>query len=90
MEFSRQEYWRELPFPSPGDLLDPRIEPVSPALQVDSLPSESLVIPYLLCPRGRLEGSSTESWWRRVTNAGPEVLSLLVMSRVGKPGPAAG
>ena len=27
--FSRQEYWRELPFPSPGDLPDPRIEPVS-------------------------------------------------------------
>ena len=29
MEFSRQEYWNGLPFPSPGDLLDPRIEPVS-------------------------------------------------------------
>ena len=33
MEFSRQEYWRGLPFPSPGDLPDPGIEPVSPALQ---------------------------------------------------------
>ena len=40
MEFSRQEYWSELPFPSPGDLPDPRIEPQSPALQADSLPSE--------------------------------------------------
>ena len=29
MEFSRQEYWSGLPFPSPGDLPDPRIEPVS-------------------------------------------------------------
>ena len=38
--FSRQEYWRGLPFPSPGDLRNPGIEPRSPALQVDSLPSE--------------------------------------------------
>jgi len=38
--FSREEYWSGLPFPSPGDLPDPGIEPVSPvspALQVDSL-----------------------------------------------------
>ena len=40
MEFSRQEYWSGLPFPPPGDLPDPGIEPGSPALQVDSLPSE--------------------------------------------------
>ena len=32
MGFSRQEYWRGLPFPSPGDLLYPGIEPQSPAL----------------------------------------------------------
>ena len=32
MEFSRQEYWSGLPFPPPGDLPDPGIEPVSPAL----------------------------------------------------------
>ena len=32
MEFPRQEYWHGLPFHSPGDLLDPGIEPVSPAL----------------------------------------------------------
>ena len=37
---SRQEYWNGLPFPSPGDLPDPGIEPGSPALQTDSLPSE--------------------------------------------------
>ena len=35
MGFSRQEYWSGLPFPSPGDLPNPRIEPVSPALQTD-------------------------------------------------------
>ena len=34
--FARQEYWSGLPFPSPGDLPDPRIEPVSPTLQADS------------------------------------------------------
>ena len=33
MGFSRQEYWSGLPFPSPGDLPDPRVEPGSPALQ---------------------------------------------------------
>ena len=37
MGFSRQEYWSGLPFPPPGDLLDPGIKPKSPALQVDSL-----------------------------------------------------
>ena len=40
MGFSRQEYWSGLPFPSPGDLPDPGIEPRSPALQADTLPSE--------------------------------------------------
>ena len=40
MEFSRQEYWSGLAFPSPGDLPDPGIEPRSPALQVGSLLSE--------------------------------------------------
>ena len=43
MGFSRQEYWSGLPFPSPGDLPDPGIEPISPVLQADSLPVESLV-----------------------------------------------
>ena len=38
--FSRQEYWRGLPFPSPGDLPNPGIEPWSPTLQADSLLSE--------------------------------------------------
>ena len=46
MEFSRQEYWSGEPFPSPGNLPNLGIEPGSPALQVDSLPSE---------PPGKLE-----------------------------------
>ena len=41
MEFSRQEYWSGLPCPLPGDLLDTVIDPWSPALHVDLLPSES-------------------------------------------------
>ena len=38
--FSRQEYWSGLPFPSPGDLPNPGMEPRSPTLQEDSLPTE--------------------------------------------------
>ena len=40
VEFSRQEYWSGLPFPSPGDLPNPGIKPGSPALKADALPSE--------------------------------------------------
>ena len=40
MGSSRQEYWSGLPFPSPGDLPDPGVEPGSPALQADTLLSE--------------------------------------------------
>ena len=36
LEFSRQENWSGLPFHSPGDLPDPGIEPMSPALQADA------------------------------------------------------
>ena len=38
--FSRQEYWSGLPFPSPGDLPDPGINPRSPAFQAHALTSE--------------------------------------------------
>ena len=41
MEFSRQKYWSGLPFPSPGHLPNPGIKSGSPALQANSLPSES-------------------------------------------------
>ena len=46
MEFPRQESWSGLQFPSPGDLPDPGIELQSPALQADTLPSESRGKPY--------------------------------------------
>ena len=40
MRFPKQEYWSGLPFPSPGDLPDPGIEPGSPALWAYALTSE--------------------------------------------------
>ena len=46
MGFPRQEHWSGLLFPSPGNLPDPLLELVSPALQVDSLPLTYLGSPY--------------------------------------------
>ena len=43
MEVSKQEYWSGLSFPSPGDLPNPGIQPMSPALQANSLPAEPQV-----------------------------------------------
>ena len=48
VEFSRQEYWDGLPFPSPGNLPKPGNEPGSPSLQADSLPSEPLGKPICM------------------------------------------
>ena len=48
MEFSRQEYWSGLPFPSPGDLPDPGIEPASPTLAGGFFTSEPPDKPCLL------------------------------------------
>ena len=70
MGFSRQEYWSGLPFHSPGDLPNPGIEPRSPALQADSLPSKppgkpraSWQVPY--CGgRGRGGIPNTSNYWR--------------------------
>ena len=70
LEFSRQEYWSGLPFPSPGDLLEPGIELRSPAMQVDSLPSEppgkTFNLNYLLkspiSKHSHIGGSTCEFW----------------------------
>ena len=48
MGFSRQDCWSGLPFPSPGDLPDPGIEPGSPTLQADALLSEPVFINWFL------------------------------------------
>ena len=47
MGFSRQEYWSGLPFPSPGDFPNPGIEPGSPIVRADTLPSEPPGKPWL-------------------------------------------
>ena len=49
MGFPRPECWSRLPFPSPGDLPDPRIEQQSPASQADSLPTELPGKPIFIC-----------------------------------------
>ena len=85
MGFSRQEYWSGLPFPSPGDLSDPGIEPRSPALQADSLPSEiSGRAGGKRGDRGWDGWTASPTWWMWVwVNSGrqwrtgePEVCSL--------------
>ena len=48
MGFSRQEYWSGLPFPSPGDLPDPGIQPGSPALEANALTSEPPYAEYIM------------------------------------------
>ena len=59
MEFSRQEHWKGLPCPSPGDHPDPRIKPGSPALQADSLPSEPIGKPSFPRKKGLKPKSET-------------------------------
>ena len=58
MEFSRPQYWSGYPFPFPGDLSNPEVEPMSPALQADSLTNE---------PPGKPKntgvGSLSLLWW---------------------------
>ena len=58
--FSRQECWSGLPYPSPGDLPDPGIEPGSPTLQEDSLPSEPPGKPLSDYYRSYYKGSDPE------------------------------
>ena len=82
MGFSRQEYWSGLPFPPPGDLFHPGIEPRSPALQADALLSESpgkipinslasFFYPFSKCGRGL--GAETGLAWAPVPH--PRVLA---------------
>ena len=80
MEFSRQEYWRQLPFPSPGDLPDPGIEPGSPALQGDSVPSK-LVSFQLILGLESASDLSLISWAHELNSLG---LTLLIHN-VGTP-----
>ena len=65
MEFSKPEYWSGEPFPSPGDLPNPGIEPGSPALQVASLPTgeENGNPLQYSCLENSMDG---EAWWATV------------------------
>ena len=58
MEFSRQEYWSGLPFPSPGDLPDPGIKAGSPTLQAEALPLSHQVF---------TENAYTNQNWQELT-----------------------
>ena len=87
LEFSRQEYWSGLPFPSPGDLADPRIESGSPALQANSLPSEPLysippfIVTYILLINQQATINSTFLiffWISKITGNGYLIRKLLI------------
>ena len=82
MEFSWHEYWSGLPFASPGYLPDPGIEPGSPALQADALPSEPpgnlpeqlSVYIYVFMEMllfVTVQGSSRQEYWSGLTFPSP-------------------
>ena len=80
-QFSRQEYWSGLPFPSPGDLPHPGIEPRSPTLQADALTSASaedvtreaptIVWPQVNSREGTQLYSSVENWIKDLLSMAP-------------------
>ena len=76
MKFSRQEYWSGLLFPSPGNLWDQGIDSGSPALQVDSLPSE----PFSRWEKEKRKGISC---WDSLRDAG--IASHLGRGDIQKP-----
>ena len=62
-QIPRHKYWSGLPFPSPADLPDPGIKPMSPALQADSLPLSHLGSPnHDICMVVSLEIEKRKSW----------------------------
>ena len=67
-EFPRQEYWSGLPFASPEDLPNPRIEPGSPALQMVSLPSEPHYLTRMVTVKEVRNGCSQDLFERRPNN----------------------
>ena len=67
MRFSSQEHWSGLPFPSPGDLPNPGIEPRSPALQADCFPTELQGKPNIYPSSREQTVSCTDSVTRRLT-----------------------
>ena len=92
MEFFRQEYWRGLPFPSPGYLPNPGIEPGSPSLQADALPSAAAAAAKSLqsCPTlydptdGSPPGFPVPGTGNPVKVAGLWYFEIVVMKSTGK------
>ena len=68
---SRLEHWRGLPFPSPGDLPNPGVEPGSPALQADSLSSESPGKPRYKHPEQKIFFRDSHTFQKFLTKRGP-------------------
>ena len=84
MEFSRRGYWSGLPFPSPGGLPHPGIEPKFPTLQADALPSEPLGKPHTL-----YFSYSLPLWFiigGEIWENGIETCIISCMKRVASPG----
>ena len=94
MEFSRQEDWSGLPFPSPADLPDPGIKPRSPALQADALPSEPPGKPrlnkmwpllsrshILLCHINALIDHYQMTWQKKVEHPHPHSIESILKLR---------
>ena len=70
-----QEYWSGWPIPSPGDLPDPGIEPGSPVLQADSLPTYQRSPIFSLTSRLNVMNSNPPKWWLSIcTNHGPAIV----------------
>ena len=87
MGFSRQEYWSGLPFPSPGDLPDPGIEPGSPALEANALTLgydlNQIPYDYTVEVRNRFKGLDLiarvpEELWMEVHNIVQEVVNKTI------------
>ena len=76
MEFSRQEYWNKVPFHSPGDVLHPGIEPWSPPLQADSLPSKP--------PEKNFEEDKGNFWEQGGSISAPGLIIIVVVIVIKK------
>ena len=88
MGLSRQEYWSGLPFPSPGDLPDPGIEPGAPALEADTLPSEppgksSIMCVYTVSAEKAMAPHSSTLAWGIPGKGEPGGLLSMGLHRVG-------